>query len=874
MEKTNTLTARKGITLATALILVLAMFASLFVVTLGKAAEEQDPNKYTVTFDANGGYFDEVDDKGNNKTTIARTGYKGQGLDDKSPLVPHYPADSYGIEGKFFEGWTATNDTKINVDEATYDPEKDITVKAVWSDKIAVSFDDQQGNKDSVTTYYFDKDNAQIDVREIPQPDPVDGKVFAGWYTDKECTTEALDYGVITPNRTVTYYAGYSDGVKIVLNANGGHYRIAKGTNEDGSINYEFSTTKTVYLQKGDEFWEAAPCVWYDDKVPGGYYTDNEEYKEEVEYGSIITKDLTLYEKWVDAEELTDYYFLEYKVYNNEAKRWETFGPLYQIPVGDSLVKYYYENPGDTATAKFQGWYTDMGLKNPAPAFDGSYTPTDDITLYAKYSDIISVDITYYYANNNGEAVLIDTQAATYVKDDAKSDFSNDTLHRLLTDEELSNLYLNGKDGAKIDPTKNGISTIWYADKAHTKVVNSRNDLTIDKDNKTNMYGVLVKRTPVTLYTPAAIGGDITHMSDVISTPLPEGSKEKYITAEAYINNDMKLGDAAKLYSVKNIPAKARMGFEGWTKTENGTTPVSDETVKNTTKLYAIMNPAYVVTLDLNGGYDREADDTYGARKNVVTVNIPNGQKLGDPIEEGYVYPVYYGDKYLKGWATDRAGENMVEPKELVITENTTLYAQWDRYTDETTPVEPDEPTPVEPDEPTPEEPDEPTPVEPDTKFTGLANEVAEDGNWYYYTDGKIDPTHTGVDQNKNGWWRVENGKVNFKAQGIYQNKYGWWKTTDGEVTFKENSIYQNEYGWWKCKDSKVDFSAQSIYQNKYGWWKTTNGKVTFKETGIFKNQYGNWYCKDSKVDFKKKGKVTYNKHVYNVTNGKAVLVK
>ena len=108
MEKANTLTARKGITFATALLLVLAIFTSLFVVTLGKA-EDKDPNKYTVTFDANGGYFDEVDDKGNNKTTIARTGYKGQGLDDKSALVPHYPADDYGVEGKFFEGWTATN---------------------------------------------------------------------------------------------------------------------------------------------------------------------------------------------------------------------------------------------------------------------------------------------------------------------------------------------------------------------------------------------------------------------------------------------------------------------------------------------------------------------------------------------------------------------------------------------------------------------------------------------------------------------------------------------------------------------------------------------------------------------------------------------
>ena len=147
-----------------------------------------------------------------------------------------------------------------------------------------------------------------------------------------------------------------------------------------------------------------------------------------------------------------------------------------------------------------------------------------------------------------------------------------------------------------------------------------------------------------------------------------------------------------------------------------------------------------------------------------------------------------------------------------------------------------------------------PTPVEPVSKFTGLANEADKDGNWWYYTDGKIDKTHTGVDQNKYGWWRVENGKVNFKAQGIYQNKYGWWKTTDGEVTFKENSIYQNQFGWWKCKDSKVDFSAQSIYQNQYGWWKTTDGKVTFKENGLFKNQYGTWKVENSKVNFNYNG--------------------
>ena len=154
-----------------------------------------------------------------------------------------------------------------------------------------------------------------------------------------------------------------------------------------------------------------------------------------------------------------------------------------------------------------------------------------------------------------------------------------------------------------------------------------------------------------------------------------------------------------------------------------------------------------------------------------------------------------------------------------------------------------------------------------ESKFTGLANEADKDGNWWYYTDGKIDTNHTGVDQNKYGWWRVENGKVNFNAQGIYQNQYGWWKTTNGKVTFKEEGVFQNNFGWWRVKDSKVDFNAQSIYQNKYGWWKTTDGKVTFKENGLFKNQYGTWKVENSKVNFNFNGKYQGK----TIKNGKVV---
>ncbi len=158
---------------------------------------------------------------------------------------------------------------------------------------------------------------------------------------------------------------------------------------------------------------------------------------------------------------------------------------------------------------------------------------------------------------------------------------------------------------------------------------------------------------------------------------------------------------------------------------------------------------------------------------------------------------------------------------------------------------------------------------EEETKFTGLANEAAEDGNWYYYTDGVIDTKHTGVDKNDYGWWRVEDGKVNFDAQGIYQNENGWWKTTNGKVTFDETGVFKNDYGWWRVEDSKVNFKAQGIYKNDYGWWKTTDGKVTFDETGVFKNDYGWWRVEKSKVNFKANGIYKNQYGWWKTTKGK-----
>ena len=202
--------------------------------------------------------------------------------------------------------------------------------------------------------------------------------------------------------------------------------------------------------------------------------------------------------------------------------------------------------------------------------------------------------------------------------------------------------------------------------------------------------------------------------------------------------------------------------------------------------------------------------------------------------------------------------------------------------------------------------------VKPD----GLANEAAEDGNWYYYKDNQIATNCTGVAKNKNGWWRVVNGKVDFNCNsveknengwwyirggkvdfnytGVAKNANGWWRIVNGKVDFNCNSVEKNSNGWWYIRGGKVDFNYTGVAKNANGWWRIVNGKVDFNcnsveknhngwwyirggkvdfnYNGIAKNTNGTWYIRGGKVDFSYNGKVKANGKTYRVTNGKVNL--
>lgn len=175
--------------------------------------------------------------------------------------------------------------------------------------------------------------------------------------------------------------------------------------------------------------------------------------------------------------------------------------------------------------------------------------------------------------------------------------------------------------------------------------------------------------------------------------------------------------------------------------------------------------------------------------------------------------------------------------------------------------------------------------------YNGLA--VAEDGNWYLYTDGNInwgynglynDPncgwwyvnggritfTDTGVVANDYGWWYVRNSTIDWNYTGLAANEAGWWCIVNGGVDFNYNGLaYDPNVGWWYVENGAINFNYTGIYLDATcGWWYVNGGCITFTDTGLAANDYGWWYIHNSQIDFSYTGLKNNEAGWWYVQNG------
>ena len=223
----------------------------------------------------------------------------------------------------------------------------------------------------------------------------------------------------------------------------------------------------------------------------------------------------------------------------------------------------------------------------------------------------------------------------------------------------------------------------------------------------------------------------------------------------------------------------------------------------------------------------------------------------------------------FKAWAIgSRSGEQKQPGEQVNITENTSIYAVWEK--------------------------------------SGLC--IGADGKWYYYTNGVVNTSYTGMAKNAHGVWYVKNGmldrtytgmclyggkwiyvnkgKYDTTYTGMAKNSAGWWYIKAGNLDRTYTGMAKNSYGVWYMKEGKLDttytgmclYNGKWIYVNKgkydttytgmarnfAGWWYMKNGVLDRTYTGMAKNSYGVWYMKAGKLDRSFTGMCLYNgKWVY-----------
>lgn len=133
---------------------------------------------------------------------------------------------------------------------------------------------------------------------------------------------------------------------------------------------------------------------------------------------------------------------------------------------------------------------------------------------------------------------------------------------------------------------------------------------------------------------------------------------------------------------------------------------------------------------------------------------------------------------------------------------------------------------------------------EEETKLNGLNKD--EDGNWFYYTDGDVDTSKTGLVWFSNKWCYVK--------EGAY---------------CKSRALVWHGSQWWFVNNGTIDKETTGLVWHGNAWYYVSNGTINKDYEGLVWH-YNNWYyVKDGKFDNTKNGVVEYKGVEYTVTNGK-----
>ena len=549
---------------------------------------------YQITFDYNG-----ITYKGETQRVVFVE--QGKKLDTVSRLPSFPEEDSEQTGGKLLKGWQSEDGSFIEY-IGSYVPEKDEVLTAVWSDYYEIIFDycgatNSYGEKEKSYKILVGEKIGGISS-EVPRE--YEGKILIGWVTESGEVLKGNDvfaYYDYVPTKNETLTALWSSYYTVTYKAGEGKWNSG---DPDKHIE-KIAAGNSAYVYENLSKDGAVLVGW---KMEG-----TDEWVKLRDY--IPTSDVTLVAQW------SGYWTVSYDP-NGGSFTSEYYGKPEQVAYGSAVSL-----PGDYNLKRngyaLLGWCTNP--EGTGPVYTNNFTPTSDVTLYAKWGDVRQVTLDAgigSFANGKKTKMLELAEGesvATKIDSDANTPTATDVMF----------------DG-------------WYLDEACTRRIGRGYVPTAD----VTFYA---KWIPIQETYTVTVHAGGPYFEDPVSGEYVE-------TGTFSIKKGNKIGSITTLY---------REDYdEQWYLDEAGTLPISSSYIpERDVDVYAKWWRRYRVTFDANGGINSRGERSY-----TTTEREGGCTSLSSSREfkkEGYA---------LVGWFTEE-GEEFTSHTPVYA--DMRVYAKWEK---------------------------------------------------------------------------------------------------------------------------------------------------------------------------------------------------
>ena len=119
-------------------------------------------------------------------------------------------------------------------------------------------------------------------------------------------------------------------------------------------------------------------------------------------------------------------------------------------------------------------------------------------------------------------------------------------------------------------------------------------------------------------------------------------------------------------------------------------------------------------------------------------------------------------------------------------------------------------------------------------KNSGLICNWKKSG-WYYYKNGKIDESYTGLCKNGDSWYYVQKGALNWNYTGLCKYGNAWYYVEKGVLNWNYTGLAQvNGTGsWYYVKNGVLNWNYTGLCKYGNSWYYVQKGVLNWNYTGL-----------------------------------------